>query len=273
MEFTGVGGGIMLAIAAVLWLAYLLPNWLKRREYLATERNAVRLQQTIRVLAETAQVPEVVKAARSAPFPVAVGRTPAPPPPVDPRLLGARRIRRARGLSTLLLAAAVLLGGIQVSLMIATGAVAGSWLVVAVAALAAVTAVAMLGRLAERSRSGRVDDVRPTRRTSLGTRPVTEAAAPVADRAWTPVTVPKPLYLSKPDAPAVVPMVDLERATAQAEAAQRAAEERAAQLRPAAQAMPDTPTSRFARMGFVDDAAPVVPDLDAALARRRAAAG
>ena len=54
MELTGLGGGIMLAIAAVLWLVYLLPTWLRRREYLATERNAVRLQQTIRVLAETA---------------------------------------------------------------------------------------------------------------------------------------------------------------------------------------------------------------------------
>ena len=62
MELTGLGGGIMLAIAAVLWLVYLLPTWLRRREYLATERNAVRLQQTIRVLAETAEVPAPVRA-------------------------------------------------------------------------------------------------------------------------------------------------------------------------------------------------------------------
>ena len=54
MELSGVGGGLMLAIAATLWLAYLEPNWFKRREYLATERNAVRLQQTLRILAESA---------------------------------------------------------------------------------------------------------------------------------------------------------------------------------------------------------------------------
>src|SRR6188474_857237 len=52
-----VGGGVLLALAAGLWLVYLIPSWLRRREYLATERNAVRLQQTLRVLAETAEVP------------------------------------------------------------------------------------------------------------------------------------------------------------------------------------------------------------------------
>ena len=32
MEFTGAGGGVMVAIAAALWLVYLVPNWLKRGE-------------------------------------------------------------------------------------------------------------------------------------------------------------------------------------------------------------------------------------------------
>ena len=58
MELTGAAVGVMLAIAAALWFVYLVPTWLRRREYLATERNAVRLQQTLRVLAETAEVPE-----------------------------------------------------------------------------------------------------------------------------------------------------------------------------------------------------------------------
>src|SRR5690606_10372853 len=47
--------------AAVLWFIYLVPTWLRRREYLSTERNAVRLQQTLRIMAETAQVPEAVR--------------------------------------------------------------------------------------------------------------------------------------------------------------------------------------------------------------------
>lgn len=56
-----MGGGVVVAIAAVLWLAYLIPVWLRRREYVATERNAVRLQQTLRILAETSELPDEVR--------------------------------------------------------------------------------------------------------------------------------------------------------------------------------------------------------------------
>src|SRR3979490_2980860 len=56
-----LGGGVVVALAAALWLGYLIPVWLRRREYLATERNAVRLQQTLRILAETSELPEAVR--------------------------------------------------------------------------------------------------------------------------------------------------------------------------------------------------------------------
>jgi hypothetical protein len=56
-----IGGGVLVAVAATLWIAYLLPSWLRRRQYLATERNAVRLQQTLRILAETAETPGEVR--------------------------------------------------------------------------------------------------------------------------------------------------------------------------------------------------------------------
>ncbi|MGI9822449.1 hypothetical protein [Agromyces sp. Marseille-Q5079] len=55
-----IGGGLLVAVAAALWLAYLMPIWIRRRQYVATERNAVRLQQTLRILAETAETPEPV---------------------------------------------------------------------------------------------------------------------------------------------------------------------------------------------------------------------
>lgn len=55
------GGGLVVVAAAALWLVYLIPTWLRRREYLATERNAVRLQQTLRILAETSEVPQEVR--------------------------------------------------------------------------------------------------------------------------------------------------------------------------------------------------------------------
>ncbi|NQX11183.1 hypothetical protein HQQ80_06060 [Microbacteriaceae bacterium VKM Ac-2855] len=61
-----LGGGVVWALAAALWVIYLIPTWLRRRSFLATERNAVRLQQTLRILAETAEVPEHVRAEATA---------------------------------------------------------------------------------------------------------------------------------------------------------------------------------------------------------------
>ena len=56
-----LGGGVMVAVAAALWVTYLMPTWARRRQYLATERNAVRLQQTLRILAETSEIPQEVR--------------------------------------------------------------------------------------------------------------------------------------------------------------------------------------------------------------------
>ncbi|PPI56255.1 hypothetical protein [Rathayibacter toxicus] len=66
MSSDWLGGGVVWALAAVLWVAYLIPTWMRRRSFLATERNAVRLQQTLRILAETAEVPEHVRAEATA---------------------------------------------------------------------------------------------------------------------------------------------------------------------------------------------------------------
>ncbi|TFC12421.1 hypothetical protein E3O19_13110 [Cryobacterium algoritolerans] len=56
-----LGGGVMVAVAAALWVTYLMPTWARRRQYVSTERNAVRLQQTLRILAETSEVPQQVR--------------------------------------------------------------------------------------------------------------------------------------------------------------------------------------------------------------------
>ncbi|MDO7883488.1 hypothetical protein [Antiquaquibacter soli] len=270
MELTGLGGGIMLAIAAGLWLVYLVPSWLKRREYMATERNAVRLQQTIRVLAETTEAP--TQALRRAPAgPVAVGRPVQPAPRPAPHVLAAQRLRRTR-----MLAAAVLLGSVVVALaqipVLASGAAAGgSWLVLGGAGLAALCAVALLGRLAEVSRARRAPAV--VRRSQGIVDHQFESEQPVRTE-WTPVPVPKPMYLSRGEAPTERASASdlaesLRRAAAEAEEALRAAEPPAVQ--PAAAGPPVAPaaTSRFAAMGVVDDSAIRTPDLDAALERRR----
>jgi hypothetical protein len=55
------GGGVIVLVAVALWLVYLLPSWHSRRQFDAAERNAVRLNQALRVLAETSETPEEVR--------------------------------------------------------------------------------------------------------------------------------------------------------------------------------------------------------------------
>lgn len=56
-----LGGGVMFLVIALLWGAVLVPAWFRRREFIAAERNAIRLQRTLRVLAETAELPDEVR--------------------------------------------------------------------------------------------------------------------------------------------------------------------------------------------------------------------
>ncbi|SDQ48408.1 hypothetical protein [Leucobacter chromiiresistens] len=56
-----LGGGVIFVIAALLWGAVLVPNWARRREFRAAEKNALRLQRTLRLLAETTEVPQEVR--------------------------------------------------------------------------------------------------------------------------------------------------------------------------------------------------------------------
>jgi hypothetical protein len=114
-------------------------------------------------------------------------------------------------------------------------------------------------------------------------------AAPVT-RAWTPVPVPAPLYLSRPEVQPVRPALDLasqlREAALASERALRDAHEapEVVPLRPQRPAAPDrepapreTPamrspgSSRWAAMGRVGDTDAVAPDLDEVLRRRRSA--
>lgn len=55
------GGGVIFVVAALLWGAVLVPAWMRRREFRAAERNALRLQRTLRVLAETTEMPSEMR--------------------------------------------------------------------------------------------------------------------------------------------------------------------------------------------------------------------
>ena len=311
MELTSIGGGVMIALAAALWLVYLVPNWFKNREYLATERNAVRLQQTIRVLAQTSEIPDEVRAeavARHAAElakasvnqgPVAVGRAVTPPTREEALALSARRLRRTRAFTAAVLLASIAVIAAQVVMIFTAGAaiISGTWLVLAAATMAGMSASAMLSRLAERSRSRR-DSSAPRARTAAPRRRVVlSSEAPIEDVtskvSWTPVPVPKPMYLTRSNAPEAAVAAarhagqidsELRAAAESAEQALRAntaamaSATREAELARDAQRAATAPAeapaaasvpNRFAGMGIVEESGNSL-DLDAALARRRA---
>jgi len=56
-----LGGGVIVLVAVALWMIYLLPSWHGRHQFNAAERNAVRLNQALRVLAETSETPQEVR--------------------------------------------------------------------------------------------------------------------------------------------------------------------------------------------------------------------
>jgi hypothetical protein len=302
MGADGFGSSMIIALAAVIWLAYLVPTWLRRREYLATERNALRLQQTLRIMAETAEVPQQVRAettARSAALQeralkkqlqrtaaiaeaqaAAVARAasrrlaetrPAIAADVATSSSASRRLRRSRAITTAVLLVALAGSGLGV----AQFASSGSWMLLAGAAAVTAGSVAMLGQMASvgRARAELARSLRSRPAVVVETqRPVVVSAAPV-QTTWTPVPVPKPLYMTRP-APERSLVVSLEaaaelrQAAADAERRLREAHEapEVTPIRPAAAATP----SRFARMGFVEEQPVTRTDLDAVLRRRRA---
>ncbi|GAA2231247.1 hypothetical protein N1031_07575 [Herbiconiux moechotypicola] len=231
-----LSGGFIIALAAVLWLVYLVPSWFRSRQYLATERNAVRLQQTLRILAETAEVPEEVRVeanARSIAEQERILKHRAAEraaQAVPAAIVAADRIRRSRAVTSVVLALSVVvavLGGVQL-------ASNGTWLLIAVGGVVAVGCVVMLATLARAGRRLRVPlpegfagahvlETAPDARS--GTFVIVPPAdagwqtddgaadhAATADRAeaiteaslqgeapsgWVPVSMPRPAYLSR----------------------------------------------------------------------------
>jgi hypothetical protein len=51
---------VIILVAVALWLLYLLPSWVRRHQFITAERNALRLNQALRVLAETSETPDEV---------------------------------------------------------------------------------------------------------------------------------------------------------------------------------------------------------------------
>ncbi|MBF4571228.1 hypothetical protein ITJ64_01720 [Herbiconiux sp. VKM Ac-1786] len=251
-----LSGGFIIALAAVLWLAYLLPSWFRSRQYLATERNAVRLQQTLRILAETAEVPEEIRveaSARSIAEQERILKHRAQQQSlsaVPSAVRTADRLRRSRAVTALVLAVSLsvaVLGGMQ-------AVYTGAWIILIGGALASVVSIAMLVRLARAGRRLRLPASLAPNGVPLASPELVDygfedAFAPAAveaeddgrsagDRAsgWVPVAVPRPLYLSRTalplglDQPAEVDVperLDTVKTAELAEATARASRERA----------------------------------------------
>lgn len=291
MDGTGAGTAIMVAIAALLWFFYLVPTWMRRREYLATERTATRLQQTMRVLAETAELPDEVRLAATAREAArqerllrarqrredalaarevaAVRRaTPVSGPraALAPDVLRRRRMRRTRLGASLLMIASTGSGIVQIALLATTGMAPGSVVVLALAAAGAATAIAVQRRLDARAMPRVTTE--PRTRTAVQLR---DAEVRPERTSWTPVEIPRPTYLTRPAPVSVAPRADLHEAL-RAAAAEAEATLRAAQSAPEVVPLRPVPRpSKYAGMGVLDSDAIATPDLDAVLRRRRTA--
>jgi hypothetical protein len=250
MGISSWGGGIVLGLVAVLWLVYLIPSWHKRQEYLATERNAVRLQQTLRILAQTAELPEeirveanaksvasaqkilrseetkreAIRRAQEAARQRAITRELAATAPAlraadaEPAL-AARRLRRTRLVATLVFVLAL------VGFVVGVSHLPGAWLLSVASVVAGVGSVVILTQLAavSRARARRLSTA-PVATVPLVAQPfqdfaprsvassssdLDEAQDPAASvteatsRQWTPVAMPRPLYLRRGSARAL----------------------------------------------------------------------
>ncbi len=297
-----LSGGLVFAVGAVLWVAYLIPSWLRRRHFNETEANTVRLQHTVSAMtaagldsshlrqaeATARAVHEQKKALRRA---ERAGRkmartsAQAALTPEQRALMAKhrRRSQRQAAFVVLLASLATLAAGIAYVVYV------GDMLIAALGAVATLVTLVVMSSL---SGPVRVAVAQPLRQQvtayDQGSQPT------VATRAWTPQTLPRPLQQSPGSASAGVLAAQqaadarrraiaeqtylarvstgrraelVEASTSDAVSAPRRAEPVAVPTRPAEQ--PAQASSRFAGLGIVEDTDTGTFDLDSALKRRR----
>ena len=246
MDGPVLSGGVIVLVSVLLWMLYLLPSWRGRFQYNAAERNAVRLNQALRVLAETSETPGEVRFELNARTALAQQklakrvqsereaaelealREELAATRADPVIRRARARRRVRVAATSTLLVGLVLGGAAI--------------VVAGVALQRMAAVA--GRVA--------------RATHVVAAPAAPRVAPeLHDQGratWTPRPLPEPL-VSVAGSRAQAAQAQLEAQEQRRKAARVAAlRERAEQMAPEAPVALPAASSPYARMGFVDDA-------------------
>ncbi|WP_345803335.1 large exoprotein [Microbacterium sp. AZCO] len=277
-----LGGGVIVLVAALLWLVYLLPSWASRRQYDAAERNAVRLNQALRVLAETSETPEEVRLELNARTALAQqrlarralaeqeelakrtqteldqarleeARTALAAARDLPAARRARARRRARLLTSSIALASLGLMATGVWDLVATG----GWAVLAWGVGLMTVCIVLLRRMARVGRAPAV--VQTMDAATRAPLAVQDVALQADERAWAPRELPRPLTASAGSrAAAVLDAVDAR------EKLREAALEEAMRARVDAQRPPSIQTARrtrdgsasgeFGRAGHVDDA-------------------
>ena len=288
------GGGIVFAIAAALWVVYLIPTYLRRRNFDATERNAVRMQQTIRALAETTDVPEEIRveasaravieqkrvlrqaeAAARAQVRQAAGRAVG----YDEQAVSAAHRARRNRLASALFLLATIIGVVAGILILANG---GSWETLAISCIAFAIALITQEVVVSVQAAAHVAPANANRFASEFFDQGHYKPA-VAQRTWTPTALPRPLHLSEGTLAQAVVQSQMAAERMRQNAQESALVERMSMdnaglenLRRSVPATPvqapvaDSVSARLASMGVVAETESAELDLDAVLRRRRA---
>lgn len=273
MDGPVLSGGVIVLVAVLLWALYFLPSWRGRHQYYSAERNAVRLNQALRVLAETSETPAEVRlelTTRTAHAQQRLAkrvqaeqenarleqlRQELAATRRDPVLRQARARRHVRLAATLSLVAASVMLGLGIWQFIASG----GWMLAAAGlalAIAGTTVLVRMARVAQNAaRRARHGDSQSA---------VERISPPLHDQGpayWTPRPLPQPMVaVSGSRAHAAQAELD---AREERRRADRRAElrRRAEQLAPpaptalrAASTAADAEASPYARMGVIDDA-------------------
>lgn len=262
-----LSGGVIVLVSVLLWMLYLLPSWRGRYQYNSSERNAVRLNQALRVLAETSETPGEVhlelnartalaqqKLARRVQSEKEAGelvrlRAELAATRADPIVRQARARRTVRMTATVLLLVGLVLAGLGIWQVVTGGAQLLIWIGGALALVAAVT----LQKMTAVAR--RVDRL-PVQSVTTDAAP--RVSPPLHDQGratWTPRPLPAPMA-SVSGSLTQTAQAEIE-ATQELRRAERVARlrERAEQMGPPAPvALPAAQASPYAQMGFVDDA-------------------
>ncbi|MFD6700933.1 MULTISPECIES: hypothetical protein [unclassified Microbacterium] len=269
-----LSGGVIVLVAALLWLLYFLPSWRGQHQYDAAERNALRLNRALRVLAETSEAPREVQLELNARTALAQQklakrlqsdreqadlqrlREQLAATHADPAFLRARARRRTRLVATVMFVLALAATGVGVWQLVVGGSSILLWAGGAVALLA----LLMLQRMAAVARRAARRSVRIVPAPAVDDSSVRETELhDQGPRTWTPRTLPEPLTsVAGSRAHAARATIDaqaLAREAARAAELQRKADELAASQAPVPMPAPATAQeSPYARMGYVDDA-------------------